>query len=345
MLIQENTILAHLSPFSRDERNTRRYVRFIETLSSIPTRGNVKHHILPKSMFPEFAKSPDNIISLTEREHYIAHLLLWKAVGGKMTYAFRFMRHLVKNSREYDSLTKEYRNIHSERMSGENNPMFGVVGTNHPCYGVPFSEERRESISKRVTGTGNPMYGKYGEDHPKFGHTHSEETRRRQSESNAAFYENNEEAREMVSIRQTEIWKSEELRQKARDAKIGEKNPNFGKDITNSLTEEANARRERNAKENLRAWHKENPTWCRLTKDDPRFILWSLAPQIIESTKGSTTLSRDLVGDKKYFNTILRIKQLSEDGWIPIEDERWVAVFGNTYKPFVEESTTLENFI
>ena len=311
MNIQEITIFAHLSPFSRDERNTRRYVRFIETLSSIPPSGNVKHHILPRSMFPEFAKSPDNIISLTEREHYIAHLLLWKAVGGKMTYAFRFMRHLVKNSREYDSLTKEY----------------SIV------------------MSERITGSGNPLYGKFGEDHPKFGHTHSEETRRRQSESNAAFYENNEEAREMISIRQTELWKSEDLRQKARDAKIGEKNPMFGRDITNSLTEEANARRERNAKENLRAWHKENPTWCRLTKDDPRFILWSLAPQIIESTKGSTTLSRDLVGDTKYFNTILRIKRLAEEGWVPVEDERWVAVFGNTYKPFVEESTSIENFL
>lgn len=76
MLIQENTILAHLEPFSRDERNTRRYMKFIETLSSIPARGDVKHHILPRSMFPEFAKSSDNLISLTEREHYIAHLLL-----------------------------------------------------------------------------------------------------------------------------------------------------------------------------------------------------------------------------------------------------------------------------
>lgn len=311
MIIQENTILAHLEPFSRDERNTRRYVRFIETLSSIPARGNVKHHILPRSMFPEFAKSSDNFISLTEREHYIAHLLLWKAVGGKMTIAFRFMRHLVKNSREYEGLMQEYSVITSERY----------------------------------TGSGNPLYGKFGEDHPKFGHTHSEETRRRQSESLALFYEKNEEARETISIRMTEMWESEELRQKAREAKIGEKNPNFGKDITNSMSKEANAIREQRAKEGVRNWHKENPSWGRISQEDPRFILWSLAPQIIESKKGCTSLSRDLVGDVKYFNTILRIKRLAEDGWDPKGDERWIAVFGNTYKPFVEESTPIENFL
>jgi hypothetical protein len=229
-------------------------------------------------------------------------------------------------------------------MSGENNPMYGL-GTNHPCYGVPHSKERRDAQSRRFTGSGNPLYGKIGEDHPKFGHTHSEETRRRQSESITAFYENNEEARENHSIRMTEMWESEELRQKAREAKIGEKNPNFGKDITNSMSKEANAIREKRAKEGVRNWHKENPSWSRISQEDPRYILWSLAPQIIESKKGCTSLSRDLVGDVKYFNTILRIKRLAEDGWDPKGDERWIVVFGNTYKPFVEETTSIEKFL
>jgi hypothetical protein len=208
-----------------------------------------------------------------------------------------------------------------------------------------YIEENRDEFDSRMLkiNTNPEKIRKTAEKHR--GMKRSEETRRRQSKSLAAFYENNEEARETISIRVSEMWESEELRQKAREAKIGEKNPNFGKDITNSLTEEANARRERNAKENLRAWFRENPSWTRIEKDSPKWILWSLAPQIIESTKGSTTLSRDLVGDTKYFNTILRIKRLAEEGWVPIEDERWVAVFGNTYKPFVEETTSIEKFL
>lgn len=36
-----------------------------------------RHHILPKSMFPEFEHCNDNIVKLTYREHYIAHHLLY----------------------------------------------------------------------------------------------------------------------------------------------------------------------------------------------------------------------------------------------------------------------------
>lgn len=335
-------IKEHLLPFSRDERNLNRYVRFINTLSSIEPRGNVKHHILPQSMFPEFATSSENIITLTEREHYIAHLLLWKAVGGKMTYAFRLMCHTVKNSREYADLSREFRRIHSERMTGENNPLFGMVGPNHPSYGVPLSKERCEAISARFTGTGNPMYGKYGEEHPKFGHAHSEETKKRQSDGVKMFYVDNPDARTAISDRNKEYWENEEHRAHARECKLGEKNPFFGTDITNSLSKEANMIRKQRAKEGVRKWNKENPSWVRVEKDSPKWILWSLAPQIIESKKGSTALSRDLVGDKKYFNTILRIKQLAEEGWVPNEDERWVGVFGN--KPLVEDTTSLDSF-
>lgn len=188
------------------------------------------------------------------------------------------------------------------------------------------------------------MYGKCGEEHPKFGHAHSEEAKKRQSDGVKMFYADNPDARKAISDRNKEYWENEEHRAHARECKLGEKNPFFGKDITNSLTEEANARRKRNAKETLRAWHRENPSWDRVEKDSPKWILWSLAPQIIESKKGSTALSRDLVGDRKYFNTILRIKQLAEEGWVPNEDERWVGVFGTTNKPSVEETTSLDSF-
>jgi hypothetical protein len=60
-----------------------------------------KHHILPKSLFPEYAslaKFKWNLIALTPRQHFIAHWMLWKAYGGRsMTYAFKIMQYSTKN--------------------------------------------------------------------------------------------------------------------------------------------------------------------------------------------------------------------------------------------------------
>ena len=45
-----------------------------------------KHHILPKSMGGSNGKH--NIVSLTAREHFVAHKLLYKIHGGVMAYAY-----------------------------------------------------------------------------------------------------------------------------------------------------------------------------------------------------------------------------------------------------------------
>lgn len=55
-----------------------------------------KHHILPKAkdLFPEFAnisEHPWNEITLTAREHIIAHVILWKAYGGSQSLALECM--------------------------------------------------------------------------------------------------------------------------------------------------------------------------------------------------------------------------------------------------------------
>ncbi len=80
-----------------------RYIRFIE---SRPKRvwklksGLVRHHILPVSIGGArgFKAEPDNIIVLTNREHFIAHLILWKCYGSKMAQAFfYFMNGQGKN--------------------------------------------------------------------------------------------------------------------------------------------------------------------------------------------------------------------------------------------------------
>lgn len=50
--------------------------------------------------------------------------------------------------------TDEYRKFMSERMSGSNNPMYGVrlIGSLNPMYGKPKSEETRKKISEAKKG-------------------------------------------------------------------------------------------------------------------------------------------------------------------------------------------------
>ena len=41
------------------------------------------HHILPRSIFPNWAKRNTNIVALTAREHFFCHQLLVKLYPGK----------------------------------------------------------------------------------------------------------------------------------------------------------------------------------------------------------------------------------------------------------------------
>jgi hypothetical protein len=59
----------------------------------------------------------DNLIRLTARQHFIAHWMLWKAYGGKMTMAFHAMvhrynkkikRHTKVNSRTHSKLIERF---------------------------------------------------------------------------------------------------------------------------------------------------------------------------------------------------------------------------------------------
>ena len=105
-------------------RSLERYIKLVEILSSIdrPNINLVKHHILPKSkdMFPQykdFKIFPKNLLLVTDREHYILHLLLHKAFkGSSQTHAFYHMCNIInkKNSRHY----AECREYHIHKLTG-----------------------------------------------------------------------------------------------------------------------------------------------------------------------------------------------------------------------------------
>lgn len=139
-----------------------RYKNFIETRKNrtIPENAVVeKHHIIPKSMGGN--NTNENLIKLTTREHYIAHLILWKAYGGKMATAFFFMNQNGNitsgrngrkiTSRQYEELREEYSNNKSEAHKGER----------HHLFGKHHSEETKRKIGKANSGTNHYNFGKH----------------------------------------------------------------------------------------------------------------------------------------------------------------------------------------
>ena len=90
------------------EKNYYDYINYVKTLNRKRGDGNYyeRHHIKPKSIFPELAKDKDNLVLLTAREHFLAHYLLCKIYSeGKehfqMLCAFQRM---TKNTSKVNNL-------------------------------------------------------------------------------------------------------------------------------------------------------------------------------------------------------------------------------------------------
>ncbi len=88
------------------------------------------HHIRPKSLGGK--NSISNLVLLTPREHFIAHLLLFKMTEGSQKKAM--LRALVrmltfgKNSKKYDFV----RQLIAKNSCGENNCAFGKIWVYNP---------------------------------------------------------------------------------------------------------------------------------------------------------------------------------------------------------------------
>ena len=88
-----------------------RYLKFIDSLKGQAIDGYCEvHHIVPKSLGGDNSKS--NLVKLTARQHYIAHWMLWKALGGVAGRSFFMMSNFGKygkvNSKTYDLARKDY---------------------------------------------------------------------------------------------------------------------------------------------------------------------------------------------------------------------------------------------
>jgi hypothetical protein len=114
------------------------YDRLISYRQEHPAQGYTeRHHIIMRSMGG--SDDPTNLVVLTGREHWIAHLLLHKIYGTSQTmYACHMMAMrceergipYVRNSRMYEKIRKECAKLCSIRMkvlqSGTGNSQYGT---------------------------------------------------------------------------------------------------------------------------------------------------------------------------------------------------------------------------
>lgn len=214
--------------------NAKRYEKFI--ISRIDLNQNrdfsklnfEKHHIIPRSMGGNDDKT--NIIRLTYREHFIAHLLLARAYqNSKMIYAFYRMKNKTNNSKLYES----YKNKFIESISGENAYWYGKLSHLQPMYGKKLSEEAKLKISLANKGDNN--YWRHNE--------FSEEHKRKLSESKMGDKNPNyqrefsEEHRRKMSESKTGSKLSEETKNKISKAVSGENNPRYGAIVSQETRE------------------------------------------------------------------------------------------------------------
>jgi hypothetical protein len=127
-----------------------------------------KHHILPKSLGGSNAKN--NIVTLTGREHFLAHMLLAKIHGKGLWQAARMMQNKSKvqggrrsNSRLYEMAKREW----AAYRKGQPRPQHVGEAIREARTGSKASAEARAKMSAARLGkprSGDPAKWKHSEE-------------------------------------------------------------------------------------------------------------------------------------------------------------------------------------
>lgn len=99
-----------------------------------------KHHIIPKCLGGSDEEC--NLVSLTGREHFLAHWLLYRIypTNGSLATAFFFMSHCLNGSRNYKVSSRAYQESRQAHAIAMRVKLTGIVR----------SEETRRKLSSRV---------------------------------------------------------------------------------------------------------------------------------------------------------------------------------------------------
>ena len=174
------------------------------------------HHIIPRCLGG--SDDASNLVMFTGREHFIAHMLLWKAYPDNV------------------SLMRAAHIMSSRWVSGT---IDGKAGTNSRTYSR-LREEYSQAVKQQVSGEGNPFYGKkhtpesiakmkaWHAANPEVrlsfvGFKHSEETRMKMSVSARNKPAMTEDTKKKISEALTGIQKTPEWVAKLAEANRGQK--------------------------------------------------------------------------------------------------------------------------
>ena len=126
----------------KSQHHYNRYMQFINALSGQLVDGYCEvHHIVPRSLGGSNDK--DNLISLTPRQHYIAHWMLWKACGGVAGRSFFMMSNLGKYGKVNSTTYAQARENYSEQVKKQM-----AKRPNRPA----FTPEHREKLRQAKLG-------------------------------------------------------------------------------------------------------------------------------------------------------------------------------------------------
>ena len=178
-----------------------------------------KHHVIPHCMTQD--NSQENLVEFTAREHYVAHLLLWRITmpakwHNKMTMAIHMMvngsgygkqklersKYLMP-SKLVEKYRLEWREHLSEIMKGEKNPF----------YGKTHSEETKALIKQRNVETKDIRSAKaMGDLNPMYGKQHTEEAKALISKKSKEYWLDTD-VKVAASENQKKLWEDPEYRE------------------------------------------------------------------------------------------------------------------------------------
>ncbi len=225
-----------------DSKWRRCYERLIAKRLADPVPPDLyseRHHILPKALGGSDKSA--NLVRLTAREHFVAHLLLARIFGGTMWLAVVRMKGRRNgkgyvNSRLYGQAKAEWAAWSSANQRGEAHWAHGkpspsrgqkkpeFTGEKHPNFGKPMTEKQRAALLRARLGVKHTEETKKrigdaqrGEKNHAFGKRLTEEHRAKVAAAMSARKLSDEHKRRIGEAHKGRKI-SEETRQKMREA-------------------------------------------------------------------------------------------------------------------------------
>ena len=189
------------------------YIEFISAMYEIKINKNEyveKHHILPRSLFPDEIRNSNNIIKLLPHFHYKAHVLLAKIFEGKMLSAFHFMDIRTKNKFNFYENSQIYHDLRI-KFSKEQSKIGYKVATER--WNNPILANKVKQNMKLAANT-KESKEKSSKNAKRFWHNKEFEQARIEREEKLYFVMQSEEYKEKHRNNQTSRMRDPELRAK-----------------------------------------------------------------------------------------------------------------------------------